>query len=58
MICVDLLFGPFIKSSKAFESLFQRPARSDIEADESAFNAVAHARRRSKVSAVNLINQG
>ncbi len=57
MNCVDLLFGPFIKSSKTIESLFQGPAERDIEADEGAFDAVAHARRRSKISAVNLIEQ-
>lgn len=57
MICGDLLFGSFIKSSKAIESLFQGSAQREIEADEGAFDAVAHTRRRSEISAVNLIEQ-
>jgi hypothetical protein len=55
--CVDLLFGPFIKSSKTVESLFQGPAQRDIETDEGTFDAVAHTGRRSKITAINLIEQ-
>jgi len=57
VICVDLLFGPFIKSSKTVQSLFQRPTQRDIKPDESSFDAVTHTRRRSQISAVDLIEK-
>jgi len=53
-----LLFGPFVESPETIESLFQRSSESNIETDEGPLDAVAHSGRRSKVPAVNLIDEG
>jgi hypothetical protein len=58
VIFAVLLLGPFVEATETLESLLERPSENNIETNECPLDSMPHSGRRSKVAAVDLINEG